>query len=176
MKNCFLIFLSFVLFSCGETSKEKQPEIITVKTETEIHEPEALQAGFSESLIGEIYKKYNAVKSALVNSDPEKVQTAAKNLVETLEKTEFSNGMGAIATQMSKANNLEAQRKAFSSLTEEMLPLVETNLNSGKLFYQYCPMAFQGKGGYWLSNGKEIRNPYFGDKMLKCGRVEKVID
>ncbi|HET7360952.1 MAG TPA: DUF3347 domain-containing protein [Salinimicrobium sp.] len=176
MKNCFLIILSLVFFSCGETNKEKQPEVITVETEAEIHKPADLQAEFKAGLIEEIYKNYNAVKSALVNSDPEKVQKAAKNLVETLQKTKFSSSLGAVATEMSKANNLEAQRKAFSSLTEKMLPLVETNLNSGKLYYQYCPMAFQGKGGYWLSNGKEIRNPYFGDKMLKCGRVEKVIN
>jgi hypothetical protein len=37
-------------------------------------------------------------------------------------------------------------------------------------------MAFNNTGGYWLSNSKEIRNPFFGDKMLKCGRIEKEIN
>ncbi|MBT7306171.1 MAG: DUF3347 domain-containing protein, partial [Bacteroidetes bacterium] len=27
-----------------------------------------------------------------------------------------------------------------------------------------------------LSNSKEIRNPFFGDKMLKCGRIDKEIN
>jgi hypothetical protein len=34
-------------------------------------------------------------------------------------------------------------------------------------------MAFDGEGGYWLSDSKEIRNPYYGEKMLVCGNVEK---
>jgi Cu(I)/Ag(I) efflux system membrane fusion protein len=34
-------------------------------------------------------------------------------------------------------------------------------------------MAFDNKGAYWLSETKEIRNPYFGDKMMTCGEVKK---
>ena len=37
-------------------------------------------------------------------------------------------------------------------------------------------MAFEGKGDYWYSTSEEIRNPYFGDKMLKCGRVDETIE
>jgi len=43
------------------------------------------------------------------------------------------------------------------------------------VYKQYCPMAFDGKGAFWLSSSEEIRNPYYGDKMLKCGRVEETI-
>jgi len=42
-----------------------------------------------------------------------------------------------------------------------------------KLYRQYCPMAFQNKGAYWLSSEKKIMNPYFGDKMLHCGVVKE---
>ena len=34
-------------------------------------------------------------------------------------------------------------------------------------------MAFDGKGGYWLQDVKEINNPYFGAKMLRCGEIKK---
>ena len=57
-----------------------------------------------------------------------------------------------------------------------MTNLVEANIATGKLYYQYCPMAFNNKGAYWLSNEEAIRNPYFGDKMLKCGLVERDIE
>jgi Cu(I)/Ag(I) efflux system membrane fusion protein len=33
-------------------------------------------------------------------------------------------------------------------------------------------MAFD-TGAYWISDSKEIRNPYFGDAMLTCGEVKK---
>ena len=39
------------------------------------------------------------------------------------------------------------------------------------VYIQYCPMAFNDKGADWLSYDSYIRNPYFGDLMLKCGLV-----
>ncbi len=42
-----------------------------------------------------------------------------------------------------------------------------------KLYVDYCPMANDNKGAYWLSQTKEIRNPYQGQKMPKCGEVKK---
>jgi hypothetical protein len=36
-------------------------------------------------------------------------------------------------------------------------------------------MAFNNKGAYWISSSKDILNPYFGDKMLKCGRVDSEV-
>jgi hypothetical protein len=36
-------------------------------------------------------------------------------------------------------------------------------------------MAKDGKGAMWLSETKEIKNPYFGDKMMECGEVNEII-
>ena len=41
------------------------------------------------------------------------------------------------------------------------------------LFRQYCPMAFDNKGAYWLSNTQDIYNPYFGEEMRFCGEVKE---
>jgi hypothetical protein len=57
-----------------------------------------------------------------------------------------------------------------------MESVLEGAISTGEIYKQFCPMAFEGKGDYWYSTSSEIRNPYFGDKMLKCGRVEKVIN
>ncbi len=45
-----------------------------------------------------------------------------------------------------------------------------------KLYSQFCPMADNNKGGFWLSLEEEIQNPYFGDAMLTCGSVEQIIE
>ncbi|MBU0469082.1 MAG: efflux RND transporter periplasmic adaptor subunit [Candidatus Omnitrophica bacterium] len=37
------------------------------------------------------------------------------------------------------------------------------------IFLNFCPMAFNNEGGYWLQDSEDIKNPYFGAKMLKCG-------
>lgn len=42
-----------------------------------------------------------------------------------------------------------------------------------KLYLSFCPMAFGGKGAYWLQDSKDIKNPYLGVKMLKCGEIKK---
>jgi hypothetical protein len=30
-------------------------------------------------------------------------------------------------------------------------------------------------GGMWLSASNEIKNPYYGNKMMKCGSVQQEI-
>jgi len=37
-------------------------------------------------------------------------------------------------------------------------------------------MAFGNEGADWLSKEEAIQNPYFGDKMMKCGVVKAIID
>ena len=41
-----------------------------------------------------------------------------------------------------------------------------------KVYLLHCPMAFNDTGADWLSNSTEIKNPYFGSKMLTCGSVK----
>ena len=41
------------------------------------------------------------------------------------------------------------------------------------LYLVFSPMADQNEGAYWMSYDKEIKNPYFRDKMLNCGELEK---
>lgn len=182
MKKIVLLSFATILFvSCGENTKKEQngkdgqPPIKTVSQEVEIHKPGEMTATFKDSSIAEVYKNYNAVKSALVNSDAEKTQTAAKKMVKSLETVEYSDAMKEAAKKIASVPDLETQREVFQYLTEEMTKLVEGNLTSGELYYQFCPMAFDGKGGFWLANSKDIRNPYYGDAMLKCGEVRKVI-
>jgi membrane fusion protein, copper/silver efflux system len=47
-------------------------------------------------------------------------------------------------------------------------------LEIDKVYRQFCPMAFDDKGAFWLSESDEILNPYFGDMMLNCGEVTDI--
>ena len=80
--------------------------------------------------------------------------------------------VGDEAAKVSAAVNLEGQRKAFSGVSDMMTMLVKDGkLSMGMIYLEYCPMAKAS----WLSNEKEIKNPYFGAKMLKCGSVKQMI-
>ena len=43
------------------------------------------------------------------------------------------------------------------------------------VYYQFCPMAFDSKGAYWLSESNSIQNPYFGKKMIDCGETKETL-
>ena len=67
----------------------------------------------------------------------------------------------------------ERQRQAFSVLSSSVYAMLKNaDLKNAGIYHQYCPMAFNDKGAFWLSEEREIKNPYFGKKMLECGEVK----
>lgn len=75
-------------------------------------------------------------------------------------------------------SGIEGQRAAFESLSKTMYQLItELGLPAGTYVYQqHCPMAFDNRGAWWLSEQPDIVNPYFGDKMLSCGVVRESLE
>lgn len=75
-------------------------------------------------------------------------------------------------------SSIEEQRAAFELLSKTMYQLItELGLPAGTYVYQqHCPMAFNDRGAWWLSEQPDIVNPYFGDKMLTCGVVKESIE
>jgi hypothetical protein len=78
------------------------------------------------------------------------------------------------ALAISKSQDVDDQREAFEGLSTSMIALTKAT-KPAKAYVQFCPMAGGGKGASWLSDKREVRNPYYGDKMLKCGSVKEEI-
>jgi Cu(I)/Ag(I) efflux system membrane fusion protein len=142
-----------------------------------------------------LLSSYYSVKDALVASDTSKVNAAAATLVKNADSlkvneiqgdtsgmiketaTVFAQTISASSNALLAEKDLEGKRKEFEMITDALWSLTRTVRYDGqKVYYQYCPMAFDNKGAYWLSNTREIRNPYFGDKMPKCGEVADSLD
>jgi Cu(I)/Ag(I) efflux system membrane fusion protein len=71
---------------------------------------------------------------------------------------------------------IEEMRKAFQPISETMIALTNSFKPFGETLYvQHCPMADDNKGANWISQFEEIKNPYFGAKMLKCGETTAII-
>ena len=131
-------------------------------------------AEFSNENVKQAYDQYLSIKDALVQTNAEAASEAAKQLQ---EKTAENNPeIAEIAGKLAAESDVNVQREIFSELTAAMDPILKEAITSGKIYKQFCPMAFEGKGDYWYANSEEIRNPYFGDKMLKCGRVDETIE
>ncbi|HEX8461697.1 MAG TPA: hypothetical protein VF623_09710, partial [Segetibacter sp.] len=73
--------------------------------------------------------------------------------------------------------DIEGKRKSFQMISDAMYDLVRTiRFDKEVVYHQFCPMAFNDAGAYWLSPTADIKNPYFGKKMLTCGEVKDSID
>lgn len=129
--------------------------------------------GNSEKTSGEtsMVDSYLAVKDALVSTDGEKTKKAAEAFLAINTNAALTPALEAIVA----TTNVAAQRKAFESLSMNMYNLVKTDGADIALYKQYCPMAFNNKGAYWLAAEEEVNNPYFGDRMLHCGSVQEVL-
>lgn len=146
-------------------------------------------AAFTKQLAG-VYESYISLKNALVAGDPADAKKAAGNISASLSKVdmkllegeahdrwmELSGKISRSAGNIASSSDVEKQRTGFSSLSNDFYTTVKTFGMPGRtVYYQFCPMAFNDKGAYWLSEQEEIRNPYFGDMMLTCGEVRETI-
>lgn len=131
---------------------------------------------FKDEKVGTAYAHYVHLKDALVASKSDEAKKAASELQKSLASLSNAKKASESASKISASTDLEDQRKEFSTLSNEMTSLVKAaKLSTGSIYLEYCPMANNNEGAYWLSNEKQIKNPYFGDAMLKCGSVKETI-
>lgn len=188
MKNIILsaVLILFVLVSCNQKSKQEETMDSTVnKTETETTIVKVNPTAFS---IKGIVDNYLSLKNALTKDDSDASADAGKAMVVTLEKIDMKK---LSAEQMKiymdiaddvkehaehigdNGGNIAHQREHFVLMSKDINDLVKTFGTEQKLYQDFCPMADGGKGAIWISEVKDIKNPYFGSEMLTCGSVRK---
>jgi|26BtaG_2_1085354.scaffolds.fasta_scaffold00090_22 hypothetical protein len=179
--SILLIVLSSVAFySCKENSKEVEPEVVTIDNSAdsqEIYEVAEVKAEFNDPKIENLFKQYLKVENALINTDAKYTALESSKLSTMIKEMGVDSDEEILkATNgMAETENIALQREHFEPVSEWMENKLQGALASGTIYKQYCPMAFNNRGASWLSSGKDVLNPYFGDKMLKCGRVEAEI-
>ncbi|MBE0663854.1 MAG: efflux RND transporter periplasmic adaptor subunit [Bacteroidales bacterium] len=161
----------------GKPSMMQRPEFKTMEV------PQAFRKHITA-----VASAYFDVKNALVNDDAETARKEAGKITGTLGKVEMGllegdahNHWMALQKQLEEAakmisetKDIEKQREHFNMLSEAILETTESfGLEIHKTYRQFCPMAFEDEGAFWLSESEEILNPYFGDMMLRCGEVKQ---
>ena len=181
-----LLFAAIVVFGsgCGNSSTPKS-------------EPKAPKGPVTSKLNAEGTQKlmavmtaYYGLKNALVATNAAQTTAANKQLLSSAEamqaflqtdsinKVVLQPYMDTIVTQSKVIEaesdpKCERQRLAFSPLSDNVFALLKhVDIKNAGVYKQFCPMAFNDKGAYWLSEESEIKNPYFGKKMLECGEVQ----
>lgn len=144
----------------------------------------------AKTAVQQLFDRYFLLKDALVKDDLTTAKKQAGELKKAFENTGMSlftgkahdhwmrhSGAAVEALNMlAAATDIEGARKYFKPLSGQMVALAKAFGPFGETVYvQHCPMADNNTGADWLSLDEQIKNPYFGDKMLKCGSVTATI-
>ena len=191
MKSLITPFLAMaILFSAcnsksDKTNTEKNATSTETKSDTAKQDVSISTADFS---INGLVNNYLRLKNALTKDDPKMAADAGSALVADLsgldpnslpaDKKKAFLDVADDAKEHAEhirdnAGNLEHQREHFAILSKDVSDLLNTFPAGQKLYQDFCPMYNDGKGGIWISEFKEIKNPYHGNEMLTCGSVKK---
>ena len=133
---------------------------------------------------------YIELKNALAGDDEANVSKSGKALFKAIDDvstdkltttqrnvwTKYYEKLSYDARHIKESTDIEHQREHFVSLSKNMYAVIKAfNTNATSIYYQFCPMANDGKGAYWLSQSSKITNPYLGMKMPGCGSIKDTI-
>lgn len=166
-----LLFTLFIAASCGGNGGNggKETSDTTLLGDAGIV--------FNDDSASQILASYMKVKDALVESDAVKSADEANTLASLLANYKGCENTAIMAQELANSHDLAAQRAAFKSISKDLIGIYEhAPKASGTLYLQHCPMYDENKGGDWLSTSSAIRNPYYGDEMLTCGKVVREIE
>lgn len=191
----YLLFAAAIGFlsACSGNNKEEKGESAPAEAMT----PKTVQvSAATTSSITNMLASYYQLKDALVEYDTAAANKAATSLVtaadsvNTKEITDsalaitlqnFSGSIASEAKALAGEPDLVEKKRSFSMITENLYPILQAvQYNETVIYHQMCPMAFNdNEAAFWLSNNREVVNPYLGKKhpkyasgMLHCGEVK----
>jgi hypothetical protein len=166
-----LAFSAILFFAACSTENQQSAEVKSteeVKTEQE-NTADIADLSFVDELTGKAFQNYLKIEAALFNSDLDAAKAAANELAETFGSER--EAMKEVAQKMADAEDLDALRIHFYSFSMEAEEFFSDALSTGTIYKQYCPMAFENEGAFWIADVKDINNPYFGERMAHCGKT-----
>lgn len=141
-------------------------------------------------IMGAVVGHYLELKDALVAGDTASADQAAARMADAVARVP-SFELAATArrawsqhaavyesqlSQLQRVRKIAAKRSYFAHISEIVYCTLKSfDMANRRMFVDYCVMAFDGKGAYWLSADEEIQNPYFGRAMLGCGEIRETL-
>jgi hypothetical protein len=136
--------------------------------------------------LNELLTSYYGVKNALIAEDGVTASTKAGEFLKALaevkvekmsakeQKTweEYAEKIKFDAEHITETKEASHQRDHFNDLSNNLFAILKAfKVNTAEVYQQFCPM----KKAYWLSESADIKNPYYGKKMLTCGKVTETL-
>lgn len=184
----FLAVVAFIaLAACGGSDKPAE------ETPKDAPLAQSANSNVFNAAFANLLTNYYHLKDALVLSNDTMSVTAARLLIGSADSLRLKElkadssiiqmaegnvqSISAEAKALMKEHGIEAKRKSFQMISDLMYDLIRSVRYDREIVYhEFCPMAFDNAGAYWLSKTSDIKNPYFGKKMLSCGEVKDSLD
>ena len=184
------LYLVLVVFSaCGTADQSVKPE----KNPSSLLSPGADSDAFNRSFSQLLTDYYSLKEDFIAENDTLSLNNTARAMVVSADSLAFgelkadsslietaktySMGISAELKGLTGENTMDGKRKSFQILSEQLFDLTRTlQYRGGVIYHMYCAEAFSDQGANWLSNTREIRNPYIPKKQLNCGSVMDSID
>lgn len=136
-----------------------------------------------------VFDSYFEVKDALVATDESAASAKSKALLSAIDAVKMDKlemdvhmvwmkvltDLKADSKNIAAAKDIAKQRSLFISLSKNMYEMMKISKTATPTYYQFCPMANNGKGANWLSKESAVKNPYYGSMMLSCGKTVETI-
>ncbi|MFT3824234.1 MAG: DUF3347 domain-containing protein [Chitinophagaceae bacterium] len=176
------MMLAIVIFySCGE---QKQHEQHAQSKDSNVHE--SMQhmdtvavvetVILKDDRLNAVYRQYVQLTNALIGDDLKNAKIAGNAIAAGMTDVTGGGAVKNAAIKITEASDIGSLRIAYAGLNAALIEQVKkSGLSSGALYVDFCPMALDDKGAYWLSAQRDIRNPYMGAQMLTCGEVKDSI-
>jgi hypothetical protein len=139
--------------------------------------------------MAQLYQNYFKLKDAFVKSNQKSIMNYSGSLYRTIKSIDMNTLEHSVhivwmkkmkdleqdASAIANEKNIEKQRSYLNRLSNNVYELMKAGKPNAAVYFDHCPMANGGKGANWLSQEKEIKNPYYGDAMLSCGKTLETI-
>ena len=195
MKKIIFIFAiaAATLAACnssGNKSTGNQNESNDTQTSLQTDNAKSASDVKNTAATKEIVIQYLLIKDGLANDNGKDAASAGKAFVEATGIVDIASfnadqkktweDISADAKEMAEhiganPDKLEHQREHFVMLSKDIYDLVKAFGSEQVLYKVFDSMANDGKGAFWLSETKEIKNPYMGKAMLNSGTIQEEI-
>ncbi len=185
----FILFTTIVFTACSNATSDKKENGTTVASvDTTTKQVSSVTEAKGVVSIKEILANYLQMKNAFAKDNAKDAANAGNDMVKsfanfnkaalTADQVKIYNDIQDDAKEHAEhigmnAGKIEHQREHFDMLSKDIYQLVKAFGGEQKLYYDHCPMYNDGKGANWLSESKDISNPYLGKKMSTCGTVKE---
>lgn len=182
-----IAILALTFISCKDSKKEADHDDMEMD-KSSMKSSDNMAMGQDKSASDLIIANYLELKNALVADNTESAASSGEKLVNAFEAFEVTNYSEEEQKELNEIienakeqaehiaeSAMDHQREHFEILSKDVVDLIAITGTEKTLYQDFCPMYNDGKGAIWLSEIKEIKNPYYGSKMLTCGSMQKEI-